>query len=79
MNYFMFSGLVDEDRIDTDSEILVSVNGTLYRAYQQGDNGFFLYLKKAAFTEASAEVQVYVTKGSRQIQVLNTQVDLPQQ
>ena len=79
MNYFQFSGLVDPKRIETDSEILVSVNGTLYRAYQKEDTGFFLYLKKDLFTEPSAEVQVYVADGGRHIQVLNTRIDLPQQ
>ena len=72
VNYFKFSGTVDHARIDTDTQILVAVNGKLYQAYQTGSNGFLLYLKKANLSGDSAQVQVYTLNSGNCTQVLNT-------
>lgn len=77
-NYFKFSGTVDSERMEADSQILVAVDGNVYRAYLHGDNGFSLYLKKDAFANAVAAVQVYVLDTGRCTQVLNTTAELPQ-
>lgn len=77
-NYYFFSGSVDPERMEPDSQILVAVDGNVHRAYLQGDNGFCLYLKKADFVSTAANVQVYVQSAGRCTQVLNTTTELPQ-
>ena len=75
MNYYCISGTVDPSCLDTGSEILVWVNGTAYRAYHTGENGFLLYLKKAALTAAEAAVEVYVLDDTC-VQVLAEKISL---
>ena len=55
------------------------MNGKLYRAYQTGEDGYSLYLKQSEFTSASAEVRVYVANGDSCVQVLLTDLELPQE
>lgn len=76
MNYYKLSGILDESRMETESQVLVCVNGTTYRAYHTGDTGFCLYLKKEACT-APMDVQVYIVNPSKCIQALSTQLELP--
>ena len=78
VNYYKFSGTVEPGLLDSDSQVLVRMDGSVYRAYLTGENGFTLYLKKAAFSQASAAVQVYVTTADSCVQALYTTVDLPQ-
>lgn len=77
-NYYKLSGTVDGERMQLDSEILVCVDGSLYRAYQTGEDGYALYLKKADFVNAATEVQVYIVNGDSCVQALSTVIDLPQ-
>ena len=77
-NYYKFSGTIDPERMELDSQVLVAVDGNVYRAYQHGDNRFSLYLKKDSFANAAADVQVYVLNADHCTQVLNTTADLPQ-
>ena len=77
-NYYVISGNVDERRMAPDSEILVWVDGHTYRAYHTEENGYLLYLKKAAFADASAAVEVYAVNGNTCTQVLAAQIQLPQ-
>ena len=77
VNYYKFSGVINQKRIQEDSEILVCVDGTVRRAYQCGANDFFLHLKKSDFTAATAEIQVYVANSTQHVQVLNTTIELP--
>lgn len=78
MNYYQFTGTVDEARMQTDSEILFCAGDNTYRAYQTGENGYMVYLKKADFETATADVQVYIVNGDTCIQALTAQVELPQ-
>lgn len=77
-NYYKISGAVDPERMQSDSEILVCVDGSVYRAYQNGENEYFLYLKKAEFADSSAEAQVYVISEATCVQTLATVLELPQ-
>lgn len=70
VNYYKFTGAVDADRLADDSCIWVSVNDNVYRAYLTGENAYLLYLKKDAFTQAQADLRVYVVNGDTCTQVL---------
>ena len=74
--YCVVSGSIDEQRIDTRSEIVVCVNDVMYRAYHTGENDFSLYLKKSAFVNNSADIQVYVINGDDSVRVLSEIIDL---
>jgi len=76
-NYYKISGTVDPARIRNDSEILVGVDGKVYRAYHTGENGYVLYLKKTEFTDTTADLRVYVVNGDSCIQTLFTALTLP--
>lgn len=78
MNYYKFTGTVDPARMQTDSEILFVANENVYRAYQTGENGYMVYLKKADFADTTADVQVWIVNGDTCVQVLTTQITLPQ-
>lgn len=75
-NYYAISGSVDKTRIDTRSKIVVCVNGVIYGAYHTGENGFSLYLKKSAFVDGTADIQVYVVDGNDSVRVLSQVIEL---
>lgn len=77
-NYYKLSGTVDKTRMQTDSQILVCVDGIAYRAYHTGEDGYLLYLKKADFTATTADVQVYIVNGDSCVKALSVTADLPQ-
>ena len=74
-NYYVISGTVDAERIDTRSDIVVCVNDVMYRAYHTAENEFSLYLKKSSFTD-KADIQVYVVTGDNSVRVLSQIIDL---
>ena len=76
-NYYTIRGTVDASRMADNSEILVRVEDVIYRAYQTGENGFLLYLKQEAFTDASARMRVYVVNPDTCVEVLSSEVTLP--
>lgn len=76
MRYWQLGGSLDATRVADDSQVLVSVNGKVYPAYLDGENGYFLYLKKDVLTE-SADVQVYAVTGDTCVQLLAETVELP--
>lgn len=78
MGYYQISGSVDPTRLQTDSEIFVSVDGCVYRAYQTEENGYCLYLDKTLLAATSAELRVYVMNGSNCLQVLAETSTLPE-
>ena len=49
----------------------------VYRAYQTGENGFLLYLKQEVFTDASAQMRVYIVNPDTCVEVLSSEVTLP--
>jgi len=76
-NYYKLSGTLDPKRMERFTETLVCVDGSYYRAYQTDDNAYMLYLKKDAFAEDFADVQVYIVNGTNCVQALSTTLDLP--
>ncbi len=76
-NYYDIKGSVDKTRVDTRSEIVVCVNDVIYRAYHTGENDFSLYLKKSAFVNGIADIQVYVVNGNNSVRVFSEVIDLP--
>ena len=77
VNFYKLTGTLDPTRMQPDSEILVCVGGRVYQAYQTGENGYCLYLKKADLTDAAAKVQVYIVNGDTAVQALFAAVELP--
>lgn len=77
VNYYKFSGQLDPERMEADSQVLVAVNGTPYRAYQTGEEGYLLYVKTADFPTGTADVQVYIVNGDKCIQALYETLELP--
>lgn len=76
-NYYKFSGTVDAQRLQTDARILLQVDGTVYRCYQTGEDGYLCYLKKEAFSGTAASVQVYIATEDSCVQALSAKLDLP--
>lgn len=77
MSYYQLSGVLDNTRLERNSQILVRVDGVVYRAYQTGEDGYMLYLKKADFTAETMQVQVYIVNDSSCIQALSAEIGLP--
>ena len=77
INYYRISGTVDATRMAPDSEILVSVDGVVYRAYLSGVGDFSLYVKKANFAASETRLQVYILNADHCIQALSTVTALP--
>lgn len=78
VNYYKLCGILDNERIQDDSEIFVSVDGIVYRAYQTGEDGFCLYLKKSEFANTTAQLRVYSVNGDSCVQLISTAAELPQ-
>lgn len=78
VNYFKLSGDADLMRLDNESEILVSVNQHTYRAYQTGENGYMLYLKKELFADTNVSVKIYILNADATVQAFSATVELPQ-
>ena len=76
-NYYAIRGTVDTGRLEDNSELLVRVDDVVYRAYQTGENGFLLYLKQEGFTDASAQMRVYIVNPDTCVEVLSSEVTLP--
>lgn len=66
VNYCRISGIIDDARLQADSQVLVGVNDVVYRAYHTGEAGFCLYLKKAALPE-DGQLRVYIVNGDEAI------------
>ena len=75
-SFYKLSGTLDPERMETDSESLVCVNGKYYRAYQTDDQAYMLYLKKDSFAESFADVQLYIVNGATCVQALSETVNL---
>ncbi len=77
VNYFTISGEINEGSVSEKSEIYLSINDSVYRAYQTGENGFTLYFKKADLNKQNIELRVYTVNDDSCIQVLYETVKLP--
>jgi hypothetical protein len=67
-NYYTINGEIDDIAISENSEIYVSINDSVYRAYHTSENGFTLYFKKSELKEKSVEIRVYSVSGNKCIQ-----------
>lgn len=76
-NYYQFAGNLDTQRMDPEAQVLVSVDGTIYRSYLTGESGYLLYLKTDAFDYTTADVEVYILNPDKCIQALAAEVALP--
>ena len=77
-NYVQFTGTVDPERLTPDTQVLVAVGDTVYRAYHTGEDQYLLYLKTADIAAPSAEVQVYLLSQDKCIQALSEALEIPQ-
>ncbi|MBE6715202.1 MAG: hypothetical protein E7575_08020 [Ruminococcaceae bacterium] len=57
-NYYEISGTVSRDMLETETEILVNVNGVTYRAYHTGEDTFCVYIKKDVLS-LPADIKVF--------------------
>ena len=57
-DYYEISGTVSRDMLETETEILVNVNGVTYRAYHMGENAFCVYIKKDVLS-LPADIKVF--------------------
>lgn len=76
-NYFTISGEVDEVAVSEDSEIYVSVNDSVYRAYHTSENGFTVYFKKSDLKGEKAEIRIYTVTDDKCIQTSFDTINLP--
>lgn len=77
-NYYQFTGTLDAKRMEPESQVWVSVDGTVYKAYLTGENGYLVYLKADTFAYTTADVEVYILNPGKCIQALATELELPQ-
>ncbi len=76
-NYYTISGEVDEVAISENSEIYVSVNDSVYRAYHISENGFTAYFKKSELKGENIEIRVYTVTDDECIQTSFDTINLP--
>ena len=77
VNYLAFTGTVDPAHVQTDTEILVSVNDRVYPAYQTGGNSYLLYLKASEIVGPTAVIRVYAVTEDRAVLTLYDEIRLP--
>lgn len=75
-NYYVISGVLDSKRVEEYSDIVVCVNGKLYKAYHTEEYGYTLYLKKAEFESKSVSVDVYAVNEDNCTRMVSTSIDL---
>lgn len=77
-DYIMITGAVDPSRIKDDSDIMVSIDGVCYNAFQTENNGFLLYIKRDKFTKDTFRAEVYVKTDDVITNVLITELKVPE-
>ena len=60
--FLQISGEIVDGDLAVDADIYVSVNGTLYCAYQTGEAGFVLYLKADSVAVEGLQISVFATQ-----------------
>ena len=67
VDYYEVSGKINSTLLETDTDILVEINGIIYRAYHTGENDFCVYIKKESLV-CPAVIKVYTSdKNTKQI------------
>ena len=59
-NYYKIGGEIKESLLSTTSDVVVEVNGKQYHAFQIGDNGYEIYIKKDSIASFPLGVKVIV-------------------
>ena len=77
-NYVQFTGTIDPARLSADTQVLIEVGDSVYRAYHTGEADFLMYLKTADLAGASVDVQVYLVSQNQCILALSETLDIPQ-
>lgn len=78
VNYYTISGTVEQNRLQTESRIIVSVGDDTYHAYLTEEQGFLLYLPVKELKGNSADIKVYVVDPDQCVRVFSGEVELPQ-
>ena len=58
VNYYKIGGSVEEALLEDETDIIVRVNDTYYKAYHTGTNGYTVYMKKKNIQDGPAEIEV---------------------
>ena len=59
------SGIVPEEMLSTETEIILSVNGAFYQAFHTAKSGFVVYLDSEKVSENSCHVQVILSEDGK--------------
>lgn len=70
-NYYKISGSVDEALLKDETDIIVRINDTYYKAYHIGANEYAVYIKKKNIQTYPAEIEV-LTKDQEICRVVQT-------
>ena len=73
--YYVISGILDSERVEDNSDIVVCVNDKLYKAYHIEEYGYILYLKKSEFENKSISLDVYSVNDDNCIRLLSSIID----
>ena len=57
-NYYKISGSVEETLLEEETDIVVRINDTYYKAYHIDSNGYAVYIKKKNIQDYPVEVEV---------------------
>jgi len=76
-NFVTITGVIDPQAISEKSEIVMEVNDICYLAYQTGENGCLLYLKRTDLNTGELDVKIYVVNDDSYRQVLRETLSLP--
>lgn len=70
-NYYKISGSIAESLLGNETDIIVGMNGTYYKAYHIGSNDYEIYIKKESITTYPVEIEVLI-KDQETYQVVQT-------
>lgn len=70
-NYYKISGSVDENFLEDETDIIVGIHGTYYKAYHIGSNQYEIYIKKNDIQTYPVEIEV-VTKNQSTYKIVQT-------
>lgn len=74
--FYKISGTVDGSLLNAETDIVVSVNGTPYRAYLTGEDSYAMFLPTERIPEFPVQVQVMTLEGDEAVSVLEEALDL---
>lgn len=57
-NFWQLSGTIDPKRVQTDTEIVIAIDGMYYKTYDIGSNGFMAYLRKDQYPDSAMSWEI---------------------